>query len=339
MEMARITYKKINYLLLCGLLGVSTSSYAVDPKTIIVDIFGTKAGAKAVDNSEGKNLDKFMAPNKCRKHYTWGEPRVKDELTLTRSLFICRVNFANQYDTKLKVPIWTSEHLNSNDKKFLSKTYDLDTKFKPDDDLPSSMMAYPEDYLNSIYTPVQMASVYNTKASDIKLRPLQVFQQHFNFSNTIPMVRDNLANTIWSDLEDEVRGYLKNADALYVTTGPIYLNGKPKGSLGKSGVAIPTHFYKVITQPNVHGTVAYIIPNQEIYTSKTKKLNDPQNAYRCNGGPCTLSNFIVQIKEVERLINMEFYPTLAPQYAVKVKLDPNEIHKLERREEEMNLSK
>jgi DNA/RNA endonuclease G (NUC1) len=336
--MARITYKKINYLLLCGLLGLSNSSYAVDTKNTIMDIFGTKAGAKAVDNSEGKNLDKFTAPNKCRKHYTWGEPRVKDEVIMARSLFICRGNFANQYDPKLKVPIWTSEHLNLYGKKFISKNYEFDAKFQPDADLPSSMLAYPEDYLNSIYTPAQMASVYNNKTLDLKTEPLKFIQQHFNFSNTIPMVRENLANTIWADLENEVRGYLLKADALYVTTGPIYLNGKTNGKLGKSGVAIPTHFYKVITQPNVHGTVAYIIPNQEIYTYKTKKLNDPKNAYRCNGGPCTLSNFIVQIKEVERIINTEFYPTLAPQYAVKVKSDPNEINKLENREREMENS-
>lgn len=335
--MARITYKKINYVLFCGLLGLSTSSHAVDPKAAIIDIFGTKAGAKAVDNSEGKNLDKFLAPNKCRKHYTWGEPRVKDQLIMARSLFICRGNFALQYDTKLKVPLFTSEHLNLHNKKFIKKTQELNAKFKPDNDLPSKMLAYPEDYLNSIYTPTQLASVYNIRTIDLKSEPEQFVQQHFNFSNTVPMVRDNLANTIWAELEEQTRSYLLKADALYVTTGVLYLNGKTNGKLSKSEAYIPTHFYKIITQPNVHGTVSYIIPNKEIYTYQTKKLNDPKNAVRCNGGPCTLANFIVPIKEVERLTNIEFYPHLAPQYAVKVKLDPNEINKNERREKEMEM--
>jgi DNA/RNA endonuclease G (NUC1) len=335
--MARITYKKINYVLFCGLLGLSNSSYAIDPKAAIADIFGTKAGAKAVDNSEGKSLDKFLVPNKCRKHYSWGEPRVKDQVIVARSLFICRGNFAIQYDPKLKVPLFTSEHLNLHGNKFLPRNYDLEAKFKPDADLPSTMLVYPEDYLNSIYTPTQLASVYNIRTIDLKQEPLSFVQQHFNFSNTVPMVRDNLANTIWAELEDQTRSYLLKADALYVTTGVLYLNGKTNGKLAKSGAYIPTHFYKIITQPNVHGTVSYIIPNKEIYTYKTKKLNDPKNAYKCNGGPCTLSSFIVPIKEIERLTNIEFYPTLAPQYAVKVKLDPSEINKIERREQEMEM--
>lgn len=335
--MARTTYKKFNYVLFCGLLGLSTSSQAIDVKATLIDIFGTTAGSKAIDNDEGKNLDKFMHPNKCRKHYTWGEPRLKDQVIYARSLFICRGNFAMQYDPKLKVPIWTSEHLNLHGKKFIPRNQELNAKFKPDADLPSKMLPVVEDYLNSIYTPTQLATVYNIRTTDLKNEPYEFVQQHFNFSNTVPMVRDNLANTIWIELEELVRTSLLKADALYVTTGPIYLNGKSNGKLAKSETLIPTHFYKIITQPNVHGSAAYIIPNQEIYTYQTKKLNNPQNAYKCNGGPCSLSNFLVPIKEVERLRNMELYPRLAPQYAVKVKLDPNEINKFKNRELEMEM--
>lgn len=335
--MARITHKKITHIVFLGLLCLSSSSYAVNPVAVIEDIFSTKAGGKAIDESEGKNLGKFMKANKCRKHYTWGSPRVKDEVVLSRSLYMCRGNFEVQYDPKLKMPLWSSENITR--RTFLKSNTELDAKFKPDNDLPSKMQTYAEDYLNSIYTPVQLASVYNIRQDDLKNKDPRFIQEHFNFSNTVPMVRENLANTIWADLENQVRWILndknpKGKDALYVTSGVIYLNGKTNGKMPKSEALIPTHFYKIITHHNSHGTVSYIIPNKEIYTYKTKKLNDPKNAFTCNGGPCTLANFIVPIQEVERLTNIEFYPWLAPQYAVKVKLDVNEMFKLERREME-----
>jgi DNA/RNA endonuclease G (NUC1) len=338
MKMARITYKKVTSLILFSLLSISSNSYAVNPTQVISDILGSKTGSKAIDEAEGKDLGKFMKPNQCRKHYTWGAPRVKDEVVLARSLYICRGNFEVQFDPKLKIPLWSAENLTR--RKLLNKNAELDAKYKPDSDLPLKMQTYPEDYLNSIYTPVQLASVYDIRSLDIKEKDPKFIQQHFNFSNTVPMVRDNLANTIWADLENQVRFLLneknpKGKDALYVTTGAIYLNGQTNGKLPKSGALIPTHYYKIITHPNSYGTVSYIIPNKEIYTYKTKKLNDPKNAYTCNGGPCSLANFVVPIQEVERLTNIEFYPWLAPNYAVKVKLDVNEMFKYDRREREM----
>lgn len=330
--MARITDKKIVSILFLGLLSFVSTAYAVNPKEVIKDLFNSKAGGKAIDDSEGKNLDKFMKPNQCRRHQTWGGPRLKDEIVQDRSLFICRGNFSIQFDPKLKVPLWTSENINQ--RVFLDKRTELDSKFMPDKDLPSKMQTYPEDYINSIYTPVQLATVYNIRNDDLKNRDPRFVQEHFNFSNTVPMVRENMANTIWLDLENHVRSLLKKKDILYITTGSIYFNGQTNGKLEKSQTLIPTHFYKILTHPHTHGTVSYIIPNKEIFTAKSKKFNNTKNVFTCNGGPCNINNFIVPIQEVERLTNTEFYPWLAPQYAVKVKLDANETFKYQKREAE-----
>jgi len=334
--MARITYKKISCALFLSLLGLSSNSYAMDATAFIKDLF-TVAGGKAVDANEGKDLSKFMNARNCRGHYTWGEPYIKNPLIVSRMLFICKGNFALHYDPKNKMPISTSEIVALNGFHYINNNTPLNAKFMLDSTVPSRMQVSPEDYLNSIYTPVQLASVYNVRTQDLQSEPPQFIQHHFDFTNTVPMVRDNLANTIWQELENQVRVYSLKKDSVYITTGVIYLNGQNNGKLKKSEAVIPTHFYKIITDSFSLGTVSYIIPNKEIYTTKTKKLNDPKNAVMCNGGPCTLSNFIVPIQEVERLTQTEFYPDLAPETTVKVKLDPNEINKLERQKKEREL--
>lgn len=329
--MARIKDKKIKNVLLFTLLSISFSSYAFNPVETISEVVNAKAGSDYVDETEGKNIERFLKPTQCRKHYPWGEPRFKDTSIGERSLFICRADFAVQYDPKLKVPLWAMENINKS--KYLPKKNDIKAKYQPDSELPSKMQPYIEEYVNSPYFPIQLASHQNIPFEVYKLKDKNptIFQHHFNFTNTVPMMYDNLAETIWADLEAQVRLWASQKDKLYVTTGVIYLNGQTNGSLPKSKTLIPTHFYKIITHRNSHGTVSYIIPNKEILTNRTKKLKDPKNAYTCNGGPCTLSNFIVPIQEIERLTNIEFYPWLAREWAVKVKLDVNEMFKYERR--------
>jgi DNA/RNA endonuclease G (NUC1) len=99
-------------------------------------------------------------------------------------------------------------------------------------------------------------------------------------------------------------------------------------------VAVPTHFFKLITHPLKYGSVAFVIPNKEIVTSSTTKINNPKDAYYCNGGPCSLDNFIVNVKDLEKLAGIEFYPKLAPHYSVQVKHDINEILKRKMKKKE-----
>jgi len=299
------------------LIGVSFNSYAFSFKEFIIDLINSRPGSKYYEETEGKDLTKFTESNQCEKHYIWGRPTIKDKVVNNRSLFICRKNFAIQFDSKLKVPLWVSEVLNR--EPIITRQHNLNVKFKLDDDLPSKMQPTYEDYLNTQYFPVQLATVYNMSLTDYNKNNLKLNQEYFNFSNTAPMVRENLGNTIWIELEEQVRAWVMQKGKLIITTGVIYLNGQTNGSLKKSGTLIPTHFYKIITHSNSRGTVAFIIPNKEILTKYTKKLNNPKNAFKCNGGPCSLSNFIVSVKEIERVTNTEFYPQLTPQLAAQVK--------------------
>lgn len=330
--MARINFNLIKQVIIFSLIGSSSMAYALNPTETIKEIFTAKAGSKYQDESDGKDLTPFLNANKCPKHYPWGEPRFKDSSVYDRSLFFCRSDFAIQYDHKVKVPLWTIETL-IGEKNFMPRNGQVDFKHKQDEQIPIKMQPYPEDYVNSPYYPRQLATYTNLPLLTYGQRnknPLP-FEERFKFTNTVPMIYDNLANTIWSDLEAQIRLWSKQKNYLYITTGVIYLNGQTNGMLPKSKTLIPTHFYKIISHPNSHGTVSYIIPNKEILTSRTTKINNPKNVYTCKGGPCSVSDFIVTIQEIERLTNIEFYPKLAPYWATKVKLDVNEIFKYEKR--------
>lgn len=335
--MARTNQKKLNISLIAISFLVSLNSYAANPSEIFSDIFSAKAGSKYIDQTEGKNIEQYLKPNSCRKHYVWGEPRIKDSLIMENSLYFCNKFFASQYDRKSKTTLWTTEKISK--AVYIKKNTDLEVKFQPNPAIPNTMQTYPEEYIGTPYIPVSLASAYNLKQEELKSKDKKnIFSQYFYFTNTTPMVKENLSNTIWADLENQVRKWAIEKNSLYVTTGVIYLNGKNSniGEFPKSKTMIPTHFYKIISHPNTHGTVSFIIPNKEIVTLRSNKINDIKNAYSCKGGPCSISNFIVPIQEIERLTGIEFYPKLVPYWAVKVKLDINEMFKYEKRELEGN---
>ncbi len=79
----------------------------------------------------------------------------------------------------------------------------------------------------------------------------------------------------WAKLEKHVRDLTKDYANVYVVTGPLYLpsveaDGKryiKYQVIGPNDVAVPTHFFKVITLEDWQGIQerrAYILPNQEI---------------------------------------------------------------------------
>lgn len=296
------------------------------------NIFSSRPGSKAVVNEEGKKLKDFSKPNKCVRHYTWGAPKIKDTAITSRSLYVCRELFAVQYDPKLKVPLWASEQLTKYNLEL--ESFENNIKLQPDLDLPTSIQQKPEDYLKTNYLPAPLASVRNmvinldnTDADELRKVNLEAISQAKKFSNTVPMINNNLANTIWRELESQTISFAKKASKLYVTTGVIYLNGESNGKLAYSQTYIPTHFFKIMIDPDTHGSISYIIPNKEILTENTKSISDQNNVYKCAGGPCSLSNFIVHIKEVEKVTGMEFFPELNPNWAVQIKLNIGELYK------------
>lgn len=331
---------KINKKLITTLIAISLSSnsFAFDISQFFSQLFSSRAGGKAADYGEEKDIEKFKKFNKCQNHYPWGEAKIKDPEVLKRVLYICRGSYSIQYDPLTKLPLSVSEVLTKPN--VLYSKYPKAENFQIDPDLTVKMQSSLTDYKANTYEKGNMAapinmSIYDEGLSDEQLVEVnsRVMNESFYLSNVAPMVAGNLKTTIWAELEAQIRYWGSQKDRLLVTTGPIFLGGQVKGFLGENKTAIPTHFYKIVTDPLTYGSVSYIIPNQEIVTSKTKAIKNPKDAYYCNNEKklCELNDFIVSIKEIEKLTSLEFYPILAPYYAVQVKQDVSEIYKYKKK--------
>jgi endonuclease G len=276
------------------------------------DIFSSSAGGYA---EEDKDISKFTKPNECKYLYPWGPPAVRDKDVTDRSLFICRKSYAVQYDPKIKVPLWEVEILRRDN----MVKFNIPTSFSPmlDPEIPDKMQASLEDYIKSDYNfgylaQVENMYINNSGITDDQLEELnrQSLVESFYMTNVIPEAKKVSVLTKLIDLK--ARQLVMERNPIYIVSGPVFLNGNTNGYIGadKNKVAVPTHIFKILTDPNTHGSIAYLIPNT--------------NELSC-GNTCTPENFIVPIKEVERVTGIEFYSKLSIFYAVQVKQDINEL--------------
>jgi hypothetical protein len=288
----------------------------INTKEKAIEVASARAGSKAVDAFDGKNLEPFMKPGICPDNYPWGEPRQLDQDVKSRALYYCSVRYAAQYDPIYKVPLWTHEVVTKRDLEVPLLVPKLDRPVE-NDNFPTKIQPHLQDYLNSGYVPAFMASMDNMRIDDVnemyetrKARSEKAIKDSAMMTNSVPMnqlVRDK----IWLPLDNFVRQSAVNYHRVFVISGPLYLGNAKKGDMGESKVAIPTHFFKIITEPSQHMTMAYVIPN------------DDKQA--CPGGQCSLQRFGVTLQEIERLTGFEFYPNLSPYYAAQVRKDPNEV--------------
>lgn len=271
----------------------------------------TKPGEKPI---APKDISKLRKLSSCSDLFPWGPPEVKDKSVNDRSLFLCRKSYSVQYDPAIKQPVWEVEIL----KKANQVAFNIPKSFGPelDPDLPDDLQASLGDYINSGYSFGFLAPVQNMY-QNIESLPEdmlekvneQALKQSYYMTNAIPVTSN--VSLIMKQIESQSRTIVQERDPLYLVSGPVFLNGKTNGFIGKNKIPVPTHIYKIITYPLTHGSIAYLIPNENL---------------PC-GNNCSAESFIVPIKEVERVTSIEFYSKLAPFYAVQVKRDVNELLK------------
>ncbi len=321
--------KKNKYLLIViALCAIFTSLYMTNEKfkQYVNNIVMAKAGSNAVISvsEDGKKyqLDGMRDKNTCAKHSPWGVPYREDAELFKQALFLCNSLYASMYMTEFKVPLWTSEVVTKNSQLSprLNKIFTLN--FNPN--IPENYQIKFADYANSIYYPAKMAATenmgfYDEYGTDENIMSnIEIAKEEsFYLTNTAPQNKDlNLG--LWKDLETYIRKQALLKGQLFVTTGLLFLEKEKTKTLGESKILIPSHFYKIVTDNSNNGTVVFIIPNVSIETST---YHPQKSDITCSGG-CTLNNFIVSFKELEKLSNFRFYPWLDSIYAVQVKLDP-----------------
>jgi len=213
----------------------------------------------------------------CKEYSKLGIPGQQGEL-------LCRKGYLLAHSAEHKTPIWVIEHLTAEKAEGSIPRSD---KFTPDPDLEEGERAELADYKNSGYDKGHMAP-----AADMRWDQ-QAMIECFFLSNMVPQVGKGMNQGIWKNLEEYIRKWAIDRDELYIFTGPIYEDGVNK-TIGKNKVAVPTHLYKIVYDPNKAEAIAFIMPNEKL---------DSKN----------MPNYIVTIRDVENKTGLDFLSNLDKQ--------------------------
>ena len=106
-----------------------------------------------------------------------------------------------------------------------------------------------------------------------------------HLSNIAPQDH-NVNSGVWNEIENTVRGFACADEAVLVATGPFITN-KVFKTIGKSKVAVPDGFYKVVYCASKQKMIGFIVPNRPL-----------------KGKP---KQFVVSVDEVEKLTGYDFF--------------------------------
>lgn len=162
------------------------------------------------------------------------------------------------------------------------KSVERTDKFKPDPDVKGGT-ATDKDYEGSGYDRGHLAP-----AADMGWSPASMAES-FYYSNMSPQV-PAFNRGIWKKLEELVRNWAGDYEAIYVVTGPVLNPGL--NAIGPNKVSVPGYFYKVILDSREQGYngIGFILPN--------------------SGSSLPLQSFAVTIDSVEKFTGIDFFPAL-----------------------------
>jgi endonuclease G len=90
----------------------------------------------------------------------------------------------------------------------------------------------------------------------------QTQKETFRLSNMTPQLHAFNAG-IWSRLEELTRVWSTERGEVFVASGPLY-EGTLIQTIGANNVNVPTHFYKIIFDPEAQEALAFILPHAQI---------------------------------------------------------------------------
>lgn len=226
----------------------------------------------------------LMAARMSRLTFDTGNDQIKptaDGLLLASSTSGNIVNhqyFSLSYVEAYEQPEWVAYTLT---RKQLNTPRVPRTDYYYRDDAVDTRSADYRDYSGSGYTRGHLAPAGDMAFDTTAMR------ESFFMSNMSPQVAA-FNHGVWRELEEQTRDWARRFKRLYIITGPVFSEGGME-SIGRSGVAVPRAFYKVLLdldEPELKG-IGFVIPNA---------LSDRP-----------LSEYAVSIDSVEALTGLDFY--------------------------------
>lgn len=200
-----------------------------------------------------------------------------------------RTGFTISYNKARRVPNWVAWHLTK------SHTYGSAKRnkeiFLPDESVPSPR-ATDNDYYNSRYDRGHLCPAGDNKWSDEAMR------ESFLFTNTCPQ-NHGLNKDAWNDLEIQCRKWAREYGSIDIVTGPIFYGKGEQKTIGRNKVWVPDAFFKVVLcRKGTPKALGFIYQNR--------------------GGSQRMSDCVCTVDEVEELMGMDFFPSLADHIENKV---------------------
>lgn len=206
-------------------------------------------------------------------------PHLEIPKTTPKDHIVIHTGYSLLYNEEYEQANWVAYELTKEETK---KQFKRGNKFMVDP-LITTGSADNADYARSGYDRGHMAPAADMSWSEITMK------ESFYYSNMSPQV-PAFNRGIWKSLEELVRTWAIENEAIYVVTGPVLTKGLP--TIGHDKVAVPAYYYKVIldyTEPGIKG-IGFILPNEG------------------SGEP--LQNFAVSIDSVESVTGIDFFPLL-----------------------------
>nr|ACO11514.1 Endonuclease G, mitochondrial precursor [Caligus rogercresseyi] len=175
------------------------------------------------------------------------------------------------YDRRNRTPNWVFEHLTPQSVKKNDAVDRNLCDFKEDKSIHPYFRSQNSDYKYSGFDRGHLAAAGNHRQSQ------EHVDETFYLSNMSPQVGVGFNRDKWEHLERYVRKLAKKCPNVYICTGPLYLphlesDGKTYVKyqvLGRSNVAVPTHFFKIVVSESpernqTYDLESFVLPNQRI---------------------------------------------------------------------------
>ena len=206
-------------------------------------------------------------------------PITPDDLTIRTNLhdrIIHHTGYTLSYNKKYQIANWVAYDLTAEETTPVVKR---NNRFIPDPLLPDGSAAN-KDYKGSGYDKGHLAPAADMCYS------YQTMVESFYLSNMSPQ-EPSFNRGLWAKLEDQVRDWAVDEQAVYVITGTVLTEGLP--TIGSSRITVPGYFYKVIfdyTEPEIKG-IGFIMPNR--------------------GSQQLLQDYVVTIDSIEQITATDFF--------------------------------
>jgi endonuclease G len=212
------------------------------------------------------------------EHCIGGAPAQTGTVVFGQTVRLYRDGYVLEHSNQDKEAIWVCWHLTADDVTQAPRGRPKPEPFKADPNLVTDKLPRAElsDYQNSGYS-----RGHQCPSADFPLNSPEQVQTYY-LSNMTPQYQ-SVNGGIWAQLEKRERKWAQERGAVYVITGPLFYepaeedpataDGFVNYEVIGTGVAVPTHYYKIVVSADAQGhpddMVAFVIANVSTWTGSS----------------------------------------------------------------------